>query len=80
MDIARGIYTLRYGKVISKTAAGQWALDNNLCPAKSALEIALKVRRTPIEYLENQKILEYAASLGPDVQRFADVLEKELNI
>ena len=80
LDIARGIYTLRYGKVISKTAAGQWALDNNLCPAKSALEIALKVRRTPIEYLENQKILEYAASLGPDVQRFADVLEKELNI
>lgn len=80
LDIARGIYTLRYGKVISKTAAGQWALDNNLCPAKSALEIALKVRRTPMEYLENQEILEYAASLGPDVQRFADVLEKELNI
>ncbi len=79
LDIARGIYTLRYGNVISKTAAGQWALDNNLCPVRSALEAALTVRKAPAEYLENQEMLDYAARLGPDIQRFADVLEKELN-
>ncbi|GEM_PF-156179 len=80
LDIARGIYTLRYGKVISKTSAGQWALDNDLCPVKSALEAALKVRISPKDYICNQKILDYAAKLGPDIQRFADVLEKELNM
>ncbi len=78
LDIARGIYTLRYGKVITKTAAGRWALDNDLCPAKGALEAALKVREAPADYLDNKDILNYAAKLGPDIQSFADVLEEEL--
>lgn len=80
LDIARGIYTLRYRKVIAKTAAGRWALDNNLCPVRSALEIALKVRMSPVDYLENQEILDFTAGLGPDIQSFADVLEKELHL
>lgn len=28
-DISRGLYTLRTGKIIAKTAAGEWALREN---------------------------------------------------
>lgn len=80
LDIARGIYTLRSGAVISKTSAAQWALDNHLCPVPDALEMALKVRRNPMEYHSNPKLLDYAGTLGPEIQRFADVLGKELDL
>ena len=79
LDIARGIYTLRSGTVISKTDAAQWALDNNLCPVPDALEIALKVRKNPMVYRNDSKILNYAETLGSEIQRFADVLGKELD-
>ena len=79
LDIARGIYTLRNGTVASKTDAAQWALDTNLCPDPGALEIALKVRKNPIAYRNDPEILDYAETLGPEIQRFADVLEKELD-
>lgn len=79
LDIARGIYTLRTGNIIAKTVAGQWALDNDLCPVPDALEIALKVRKNPMEYLKTSEIFDYAETLGPAIQRFADVLETELN-
>ena len=79
LDIARGIYTLRNGTVASKTNAAQWALDTNLCPVPGALEIALKVRKNPIAYRNDPEILDYAETLGPEIQRFADVLEKELD-
>lgn len=78
LDIARGIYTLRTGSIIAKTVAGQWALDSALCPVPNALEIALKVRRKPMEYLKTSEIFDYAETLGPAIQRFADVLEAEL--
>lgn len=78
LDIARGLYTLRTGTVIAKTAAGEWALENGLCPAKEALETALKIRREPLRYKENQAVFDYAETLGAEIQRFADVLEREL--
>lgn len=77
-DIARGIYTLRTGCVTSKTKAAEWALENRLCPVTQALETALKVRKDPLAYLNNRQIFDYAERLGADVQKFADVLEKEL--
>lgn len=78
LDIARGIYTLRNGTVVSKTEAAQWALDSNLCPVPNALEVALKVRKSPLEYVNNPEILNYAETLGPEIQRFADVLSEKL--
>ena len=57
LDIARGIYTLRNGTVISKSAAAQWALYNNLCPVPYALETALNVRKDPIKYRKNSDVL-----------------------
>ncbi|MDE7300012.1 MAG: GNAT family N-acetyltransferase [Lachnospiraceae bacterium] len=79
LDIAREIYTLRSGAVISKTDAAQWALDNKLCPVPDALETALRVRKNPMAYRSDSEIFNYAETLGPEIQRFADVLEKELN-
>ena len=80
LDIARCIYTLQTGKIIAKTAAAEWALENNLCPDPNVLKIALEVRKNPLKQKENQQIQDYAEMLGQPVQRFADVLEKELTL
>ncbi|HPF57115.1 MAG TPA: nucleotidyltransferase domain-containing protein, partial [Clostridiales bacterium] len=45
LDVARGLYTLRIGKVIAKTKAGEWALEQGLCPAPEALETAVAIRK-----------------------------------
>lgn len=78
LDIARGIYTLRNGAVTSKTDAAQWVLEHNVCPVADALAAALAVRRNPMAYRSDPKTLRRAETLGPAVQRFADVLEQEL--
>ncbi len=80
LDIARCIYTLCTGKIIAKTKAGEWALENNLCPDKDALTTALKVRRNPLKYKEDKAMLDYAETLGEPVQRFADVLENIISV
>ena len=78
LDISRCIYTLRTGKIISKTKAAEWALQNNLCPDVHALTTALNVHRCPLKYRYDKDTFDYAETLGEPVQRFADVLEKEL--
>ncbi|MDD6262323.1 MAG: GNAT family N-acetyltransferase [Clostridiales bacterium] len=78
LDIARCIYTLRTGKIIAKTEAAEWALDNNLCPDPDALGYALKVRRNPLKYKNDKETFDYAETLAEPIQRFADILEKEL--
>ena len=78
LDIARCIYTLRTGKIIAKTEAAEWALKNGLCPDADALKITLEVRRNPLKYKDDKEIFDYAETLAGPIQRFADVLEKEL--
>ena len=78
LDISRCIYTLRTGKIISKTKAAEWALQNNLCPDVRALTAALNVRRCPLKYRYDKDTFDYAETLGEGIRRFADVLEKEL--
>lgn len=78
LDIARCIFTLRTGKIIAKTDAGNWALENNLCPDPDVLRMALKVRRNPLENRE-EEIFDYAETLAEPIQRFADVLEFEIS-
>ena len=80
LDISRCLYTLRTGKIIAKTAAGEWALKEGLCPTPDTLEYALKVRRSPWLYKEDEKALEYAGTINGDIQQYADVLERELNL
>ena len=78
LDISRGIYTLRTGKIIAKTAAGEWALREGLCPDREALEIALQVRKHPAFFKNDETAFDYAERLGDSIQRYADVLEAEL--
>ncbi|MDR0897207.1 MAG: DUF4111 domain-containing protein [Oscillospiraceae bacterium] len=75
LDIARGLYTLQTGQIIAKTAAGEWALAQGLCPNVEVMEMAVAVRKNPIGYRDNAEILDKAALLGGAIQRFADVLE-----
>lgn len=79
LDIARCIYTLRTGKIIAKTSAAEWALQLSLCPDPEALGHALQVRRNPLEYKDDKETFDYAETLAEPIQRFADVLEEELN-
>lgn len=79
LDIARGIYTLHSKTVASKTEAAQWVLEHDLCPVPEALALALKIRKSPQTYAGDSRIFDYAQTLGPEIQRFADVLEKYLN-
>ena len=78
LDISRCIYTLRTGKIIAKTAAGEWALQEKICPCVDALTKALEVRKEPVKYRNDVGFLDYAETLGEAIQRYADVLEKEL--
>jgi GNAT superfamily N-acetyltransferase len=77
LDIARCVYTLRTGRVIAKTAAGEWALENTVCPVPDALTKAVEVRRAPLAAKADEQILAYAEQLGGYIQLFADVLELE---
>ncbi len=78
LDIARCIYTLRTGKIISKTNAAEWALEKNLCPDPDALRYAQKIRSSPLEYKDDKQTFDYAETLAEPIQRFANILEKEL--
>jgi len=78
LDIARCIYTLRTGVVIAKTKAGEWALEQQICPVPETLKKVLLVRKEPLKYKDDLEFKVWARSLGNDVQRFADVLEQEL--
>lgn len=78
LDISRCLYTLRTGKIIAKTAAGEWALKENLCPCAGALARAVDIRREPARYLRDEGVLDEAQALGGSVQSYADVLEREL--
>ena len=72
LDIARGIYTLRTGKVIVKTAAGEWALENGICSDEVALQKAVTIRKEPQIYSKEDKTVDRGI-----VVRFADVIENE---
>ena len=78
LDIARCLYTLRYHDVIAKTRAGRWALAEHLFADEEPLRKALQVRQDPLEYRDRAEVKAWLASLGPAVQRYANVLEKEL--
>lgn len=74
LDIARGIYTIRTGGVIAKTSAGTWALEQGLCPDADALARTIQIRKEPLKYEEEEKVL-----ANDVIQRFADVLQSELD-
>jgi len=80
LDIARCIYTLRTGKIISKTKAGEWALGNNLISDIHIMEKVISIRKEPERYRDNDETLKWLENLGQYIQKFADVLEKEIAV
>ena len=78
LDIARCIYTLRSGKILSKTKAAEWAMENHLCPDEDALLFALGVRKNPSEKKKETKVFDFAETMAGAIQRFNDVLEMEI--
>ena len=79
LDIARCIYTLQTGKVIAKTKAGEWALENQLCPVADTLKKAIDIRKEPLNYINDNNFWDWTETLGDDIQKFADVLQEEIN-
>jgi len=73
LDIARGIYTMRTGKVFAKTAAGEWALQKGLCPDVEAMRKAVEIRKNPLKFAKVEWAIDNAV-----IQRFADVLERDM--
>ena len=80
LDIARCIYTLRYGDVIAKTKAGIWALEAHIFPDEEALWKTIEIRRHPTCFKDSTETKRWLKGLGPVVQRYADVLEYELSV
>ncbi|ERJ13259.1 nucleotidyltransferase domain-containing protein [Haloplasma contractile] len=79
LNIARCIYTLRTGKIIAKTMGGKWALDHNLVPNPEVIEKVISIRQDPNKYKEDKEVTNWLGTLGPYIQSFADVLEKEIS-
>lgn len=78
LDIARCIYTLRTGDVISKTRAGAWALEEHLFPEEEPLRKTVEIRQDPQAFRDRDDVKQWLKGLGPVVQQYADVLEAEL--
>ena len=79
LDIARCIYTLRHGDVIAKTRAGFWALSEHLFAEEEPLRQTLEIRQNPLACRDREDVKQWLKRLGPVVQRYADVLERELD-
>lgn len=79
LDIARGMHALLTGRLTTKTAAAQWALDERLCPCPAELSMALTVRRQP-ELIRDASVLDYAEGLTDAIQSYAMLLEQALEI
>lgn len=77
LDIARSMYILVNGRTATKTAAGQWALDQHLSPCPTELAMALMVRRQP-ELIKDEHVLDYAEGLTNAIQTYATLLAKAL--
>ncbi len=78
LDIARCIYTLRYDDVISKTQAGIWALEEHLFSDETPLRKTIEIRKHPVSFKDREDIKLWLKELGPVVQIYADVFEREL--
>ena len=78
LDIARCVYTVRYHDVIAKTKAGIWALEERLFQDEAPLRRTIEIRVNPLSFRGQPGLNEWLRGLGPVVQRYADVLEREL--
>ena len=79
LDICRCIYTLRENDVMPKTQAGIRALREHIFPDEEPLKRTIEIRKEPMAYKYREDIQQWLKGLGPVVQQYADVLERELS-
>jgi len=77
LDIARCLYTLKTNKVITKTKAGEWALQENICPNIAIMKKIIEIRKNPLKF-NNEETKQWQNTLGECIQKFANILEVEL--
>lgn len=56
------------------------ALDNNLIPDIDIMEKVIKITEEPNRYKNDNEVMKWLETLGNYIQRFADVLEKEISL
>ncbi len=78
LDIARCLYTLKTNGIIAKTQAGKWALENGLVPGTATMRRVIEIRENPLKAKADEQTMDWLLTLGPSIQRFADVLEEWL--
>ncbi len=79
LDISRCLYTLQTGRIIAKTAAGEWALERGCCPDPDCLRQALQARYHP-EAFQSAAVLERdAPALSQAQRRYAQALLQAIN-
>ena len=78
LDIARCVFTLRDHDVMAKTQAGIRALSEHIFPDEAPMKRAVEIRQNPMAYRGRDDVKQWLKELGPAVQRYADVLEREL--
>jgi len=78
LDIARCLYTLKTNKVIAKTKAGEWVIEENLCPDTSVMEKVVEIRKNPLELKNSEETKQWDKTLAPYTQKFLDILKAEL--
>lgn len=78
LDIARCLYTLQTGKIIGKTQAGEWALENDCAGDANTMRRVLEIRREPLKYKSDSTTLLWLGALGSKVQEYANILEQQL--
>ena len=69
---------MRYNDIIAKTRAGLWALEEHIFPDETPLKKTIEIRQQPTYYKASAETKRWLKSLGPVVQRYADVQEHEL--
>jgi hypothetical protein len=79
LDISRCLYTLKTNQVMAKTKAGEWSIEENLCPDVSVMERVLEIRRNPLDFKNSNETKEWNKTLAPYILRFLNVLRIELD-
>ena len=78
LDIARCLYTLKTNKVIAKTKAGEWVIEENLCPDIAVMEKVVEIRKNPLKLKNSEETKQWEKTLAPYTQKFVDILKAEL--
>ena len=73
--------------IIAKTKAGEWAIEENICPDVSIMKKIIEIRKNPLKFRGDKgtrgwrkDINEWEKTLIPPMKRFLDVFEAELLI